>query len=297
MTHILKSDSLELHVDAPLEGYQFTRFDWTGKITQVWYRGIPLTKLEVPGKGDQRLLGRGFYNEFGIDEGLGFADANAGEWFHKIGVGALKKEGEEYQFSYPYELRPAQFKIEASPEQLIVHCGGEEIRGYAYALTKSIRVTEGGFKLDYVLRNTGSQPIITDEYVHNFLGFAAEDICADYRLNFPFILRPGTLGAVVNGERVVQIERGNVGFRGTPKDQFFYSELSANNPVEASWELTNNKLGIAVRETGDFQTSKINLWGWQHVVSPELFMDIKLLPGNTLRWSRSYGCYDPQNGR
>ena len=46
--------------------------------------------------------------------------------------------------------------------------------------------------------------------------------------------------------------------------------------------------GIGLRETGSFPTSAINLWGWCHVISPELFIEINLEPGNAMEWSRQY---------
>ena len=35
MAHILKNENLELHIDTPFENYNFSRFDWTGKIIKV----------------------------------------------------------------------------------------------------------------------------------------------------------------------------------------------------------------------------------------------------------------------
>jgi hypothetical protein len=295
MAHVLSNDLLELHIDDPTEGYQFTRFDWTGKITQVLHRGIPLTRSEDPAAGDEKVLGKGFYNEFGIDGGLGFADAQTGEWFHKIGVGLLQKEGDAYQFTYPYPLKPASFRTDASEKRVEFRCWGTEVRGYAYELTKSIRLMDRGFRIDYALENTGSKPIRTDEYVHNFLGFGQENIAPTYRLTFPFTLRPGESGAVVNPGKLLKLEDNTVRFQGKPRDQFFFSALSADQQVMARWELVHASLGVGIRETGDFTTPKVNLWGWQHVVSPELFISLNVPPGEQKSWSREYEVFELGN--
>ena len=44
-------------------------------------------------------------------------------------------------------------------------------------------------------------------------------------------------------------------------------------------------------ETGSFQTNRINLWGWKHVISPELYFDISIRPGQVAQWSRTYNVF------
>ena len=46
MTHILKNKNLEIQIDNPLENYNFSRFDWTGKIVSVKYKDILVSSLE-----------------------------------------------------------------------------------------------------------------------------------------------------------------------------------------------------------------------------------------------------------
>ena len=67
------------------------RFDQTGKISSLSFKGIPLTTNELPKVNDPKINGRGFYNEFDIVEPSGFREAQVGEWFHKIGVGTAAK--------------------------------------------------------------------------------------------------------------------------------------------------------------------------------------------------------------
>lgn len=42
---------------------------------------------------------KGFYNEFGIDTPIAYEETKEGGYFHKIGIGLLKKEEEQYWFS------------------------------------------------------------------------------------------------------------------------------------------------------------------------------------------------------
>ncbi len=112
MTQILKNKNLEIHIDGPLENYKGSRFDWTGKIVKVKFQNMELSGVESPDCENEHYLGKGFYNEFGIDYALGFEEAPIGGWFHKIGVGLLKKEDSLYHISKTYAVKPAEFKID-----------------------------------------------------------------------------------------------------------------------------------------------------------------------------------------
>ena len=47
MTHIIKNNTLEIAVDLPLENYEGSRFDWSGKISSVRFENLPLTTIAV----------------------------------------------------------------------------------------------------------------------------------------------------------------------------------------------------------------------------------------------------------
>ncbi len=46
MAHILKNKNLEIQIDFPSENYNFSRFDWTGKIVDVKFQNIQLSSVE-----------------------------------------------------------------------------------------------------------------------------------------------------------------------------------------------------------------------------------------------------------
>lgn len=288
MPHILKNSNLEIHFDFPEEGYAGSRFDWSGKITMVKFQGCPITSVERTDNEDSTYLGRGFYNEFGIDSALGFEDAEIGGWFHKIGVGLLKKENQEYLFHKAYQTQPALFNVSTTPIDITIHCTSEMVNGYAYVLNKKITLGERGWVIDYTLHNVGQRVIRTDEYVHNFMAINNESMGCDYILKFPFPLRPKRFGETLNTEQQVVIGSNEIGFRGTPNDQFFFSNLSGNETVGASWELQHLKHKVAIRAKADFNTDKVNLWGWKHVIAPELFFPISIPPDEVITWSRTY---------
>ena len=62
MTHIIKNNTLEIAVDLPLENYEGSRFDWSGKISSVRFENLPLTTIEDTESKDVDFLGKGLYN-------------------------------------------------------------------------------------------------------------------------------------------------------------------------------------------------------------------------------------------
>jgi hypothetical protein len=152
-------------------------------------------------------------------------------------------------------------------------------------------LNENGFAIHYLLENTGDKPIVTDEYCHNFLAIDNDWMNANYKLKFSFRLKPELFEESVNRGQKVEIGENEISFNGTPKDPFFFSHLSGRKSVRAAWELVNTQRQIGIRETGSFETDKINLWGWKHVISPELFYKITLKPGQKTEWSRTYDLF------
>lgn len=288
MPHILKNKNLQIIIDLPDENYNFSRFDWTGKIVDVKFQNIQLAGVERTDCDNENFFGKGFYNEFGIETALGFKEADIGGWFHKIGVGLLKKDSSQYLFTKKYEVKPAEFKIIADTNKISIHCKSALKNGYAYILRKEILLLDNGFTISYNLQNTGEKNISTDEYAHNFMAINKDLIGSDYTLKFPFQLQSNLFNEIVNPEQKVDISQNNVTFNGTPTEPFFFSNLIGDKRLDAEWELINLKNNIGIRETGNFKTNKVNLWGWKHVISPELFYHIFIEPGQSSHWFRTY---------
>ncbi|MEM9326940.1 MAG: hypothetical protein AAGA85_14835 [Bacteroidota bacterium] len=290
MAIILKNERVVLHVDLPEESYRQPRFDWTGKITRVTFEGTPVTGFELR-KGANEEYGQGFYNEFGIKTAIGFEEVDEGGWFHKIGVGLLQKQGPKYQFHVPHVTRPAAFEVKADDHQIGITCRSEVHEGYAYELRKTIRLTEDGFDIDYRLDNVGKKAIVTEEYCHNFLAIDKKPMGADYQLSFPFELMPDQFDETLNPKEVVRFAAQALSFNKKPKGAFFFSNLSGGKHVHAHWTLEQRESRLGISETGNFQTSSINLWGMGHVISPELFISINVAPGMSQSWTRAFDMF------
>ena len=292
MPHVLKNNQLEIYIDFPQENYQKARFDWTGKIVKVAFKKKTISGSEFLEPNDGDFGGVGFCNEFGIESPIGFEEIEIGDWFHKIGVGLLQKNSDVYTFHKNYKIKPCEFEVEIKPNSVFIQCISQKTNGYSYVLEKEIKLLENGFLINYSFRNTGDKTIRTDEYNHNFIAIGNDCIGKDYQLKFPFFVKPELFEETVNPEGKAIIGDRDLNFSDSPKEAFFFSNLSGGESVDASWELFHEKTKIGIREIGDFQTNKINLWGCVHTVCPELFFDILVVSGEELNWSRKYELFE-----
>jgi hypothetical protein len=171
--------------DAKNGFYTTTRFDWSGAIGRLKYKGheyygIWFSKItdiydfgyEGPNKdvisADFTAM-VGPAEEFGA---LGYNDVPAGGLFVKPGVGVLKRDEMNYNHSRPYvianggkwDVKTARGSVE------FTHTLSEPSIGFGYVYTKVVRLTPGKpqMTISHVMRNTGSKPIATNVYNHNF---------------------------------------------------------------------------------------------------------------------------------
>lgn len=288
MTYYLSSKNVSLQVDHPLKNYQGSRFDYTGKIISVKFKGVEIAGIERKQPENTNNLGRGFYNEFGMENPVGYEEAKPGDWFHKIGIGLLQRDENPYSFLKNYPIKPAHFEIEESESCLKISCIGGLISDYAYQLNKEIKVLENGFEIKSQLKNTGNKTIKTNEYNHNFIGINNEPIDENICLNLPFSPKQEEFFENVDPEKLICIKGNMIELAKSPTKDFFLGKINGSQKAQTNWELTHKKLKIGISEIGDFKLQKFNLWGCNHVISPEIFFEVNLAPNQAISWSRKY---------
>ena len=283
---------MEIEIDLPGTNYRFSRFDWSGNIVNAWYKGHLFAGRESLDRSKDSFMGRGFYNEFGIQAPLGYKELPMGSWCHKIGVGLIRKEAEDYHFLSAYELQAIPYQIDQNQQELKLQCQSSLVEGYGYRLEKTIALKKDGFEIHYLLENTGTKDIQTSEYNHNFISIEKKPINQDYILNFSFEIEPQGFDEFVNPENKLLVEQRRIRFTDEPSKEFFISNISGGRSVKAQWTLEHERLKLGLRETANFMTEAINLWGTKHVISPELFVVIDIAPGEQQRWTRSYDFFE-----
>ncbi len=289
MGYRLSNDRLNVDI-AGTDAYRGTRFDRTGFITQVQmkesYHTFCVPESLLPGHGTG---GTGICNEFGLFQPVGYREAKAGEAFPKLGVGLLTRQNmDAYSFDKPYPVVPFEVDVEYRQDRISYVVHPKDCRGYAARLEKTISIRDATLTIDYRLLNTGSKKIETGEYAHNFFGIDRYSIGPEYILRFPFPVRlePSALADMPDFMSVAGHE---MRWLRVPNREFYFrlpGYESEHRPF--CWELVHLPSGAGVREVSRFPVSMMALWGLSHVVSPEVFIDIRLPPGGLLEWSRVY---------
>lgn len=292
MSISLKNLLLELEIQEPGKRYSGSRFDWTGQISQIIYKEKhTFCTNETTNHSLTNELGRGLYNEFGIDLPFGYDDCAVNSEFPKIGIGFLRKDdNSDYNFFRPYSIFPAIFSTVQNKNAVVFNCKTKTYNGYGYNLIKEIVLKGHEFSINYKLFNSGTKPIITNEYIHNFLAINYRLIDKSYSLYFSAQLQ--TNGEVVNPEEKIQFNHQTINFESAINKEFFFSNIIPPATNDISWKLQNHIDKIGISESCNFSPQKVNLWGQSHVVSPEIFFKINLEPGESIEWQRNYEVFE-----
>ena len=284
---ILRSGRLEVEIAQPGSVYSGTRFDWSGFVTQVTLDSshtFCVPEDYHPGKGTG---GIGLCNEFGIDLPVGFSDTQPGDCFPKLGIGLLTRlDKPDYSFWYPHQIaRSFPIQEESGPNSATFTVQPIDCRGYAARLTKTLSVSANHLTIQYTLENTGSRPILTNEYVHNFVGIDKQTIGPDYVLRFPQAVELESTSAMT---AILNTSGSEMTLHSMPQTPFYCRLTGLARSNQPQWTLVHTPSGLTISESVDFAPSRIAIWGTTHVISVEVFHDINLAPGKSTRWQRQY---------
>lgn len=294
MSFKISNDKLVVLFDEPGAVYKGSRFDWGSQLTQIiWENKHTFCGVETTYNSLNTITGKGLCCEFGIDQPIGFDDCLVGELFPKIGIGMLTRNSiEPYIFSKLYQVLPATFIINPISESVIsIICIAGDYRGFSYSLEKRYELINSSILINYQLENTGTKMMTTNEYCHNFISINNLPINQDYKLIFPQIINQDAIIENVNPDKVVNFNENHLTWNNEPASDFFFSGLTGKNEKINSWSIENNKAGVGITESCSFIPDHCNLWGKRHVISPELFFNISIKPGEDVQWQRKYELY------
>ncbi len=191
--------------DAKNGFYTTTRFDWSGAIGSLKYKGheyygIWFSKItdiydfgyEGPSKdvisADFTAM-VGPAEEFGA---VGHDDVPAGGLFVKPGIGVLKRDEMNYNHSRPYVIaNGGKWDVKTSRDAVeFTHTLSEPSINFGYIYTKVVRLTPGKpqMTISHVMRNTGAKPIVTNVYNHNFTTIDMQPTGPDVEITVPWTM-------------------------------------------------------------------------------------------------------------
>lgn len=290
--HTLKNDRIAFTVYLPDEKagfYRGTRFDWSGVLGRVEFGGHkvfgPWKDTHNPANNDDIL---GPVEEFGMQAPLGYDEAKEGDTFLKIGVGELVKPKEEkYRFWNNYAIKHAgTWEVTKSGTDVEFKQALLTATGYGYRYTKKVVLEPAGFRIHHELTNTGTKPIDTDQYNHNFFNVDGDTVGPNYRFYFP-----APINVPAPKERFAEV----VGINGKglkftkPLDKgSVWAELEGLAGERGTITLRHAATGLSVQVTGDTPFEKVNFWGMATTICPEPFIRIRLKSGESKTWSYVY---------
>jgi hypothetical protein len=275
--------------------YRGTRFDWSGAISSLQFKGH-----EYFGKWFDRYDPKihdaimGPVEEFLTNGmGLGYEEAKPGESFVKIGVGAIRKPEEPAfrQFA-TYDITDnGKWTINKAADFVEFTQELSDTLGYAYIYKKTVRLAPGKpeMALEHSLRNTGKKAISTSVYEHNFYMLDRQPAGPGYIVRFPFEVHPQADlqgAAEARGKSFTYL-------RELQEGQSVFTEMTGfgDTPRDYDIRVENRKAGIGVRQTSDRPIAKLVFWSIRTTVCPEAFIDLKLEPGREAKWRIDYEFY------
>lgn len=282
----IKSTRLSVEFASLGAFYTGSRFDWTGFITAITLDGkhpFCVDESLVPGVGTG---GKGLCNEFGIYEPIGYDEAKVGECFPKLGVGLLtRRSTEEYRFFEPYPISPFDVHITTKPDSIIFETQPKPCNGYAVLLKKTLTVNDNHMVVDYYLENTGDKTLHTTEYIHNFVSVDHKGTRTQNELTFSFDLKGDSI------PEVFDVKGNTIGFKANPEKEFYWAPQGHQGQSSCWWKLIDKETGVGLKESCNFPPQRAAIWGKGHVISPEVFIELLVKPGEAKRWTRSYEFY------
>jgi hypothetical protein len=289
-------------VDSEKGFYRGTRFDQSGVIGSLtlgrqnfygpWFDRVSPDVMDytytpegIVGGPDSAISGP--VEEFAP---IGFEEAAPGGSFLKIGVGILKKpDAKPYDHYRIYQILDAGRRSVRTTKSSITFT--QDIAG-RLRYTKTLRLIPGQpqMRIEHILVNTGSTPIITSVYDHNFLKLSPGN--ADIAVTLPFPVTPD----IAPDPGMVRIDGNSIIYVRPLVDKERASFLITgfgNSAQDYDIKAEDTKTGAAVHVTADQPLTKMNLWSVRSVMAVEPYIGIELAPGATKRWTYTYSYKAP----
>jgi hypothetical protein len=287
--------------------YRSTRFDWSGAIYSLQYKGhefygtwfdrIDPKVINWVHQGPEIVSGpcsalAGPVNEFATP--LGWNQAKPGGTFIKIGVGVLRKTGEDYNRYVPYDvLDPGKWSVKKESDSIEFSQElSDPASGYGYLYRKVVRLANGKpeMVIDHSLKNTGRRAIQSSVYNHNFVVLDHQPPGPDFTFRLPFQIQanrqPNPELAAVRGNQIVFM-RPLAG-----EDQVAVPiQGYGDSAKDAEIIIENKKVGAGVRITGDRPLVRDLLWSIRTVLAIEPYIAIDIQPGGEFTWKDMFEYY------
>ena len=277
--------------DAENGYYRGSRFDWSGIVSNLDYRGHTFYGQWFP-KYNPRLheAVMGPVEDF---LPVGFDETNTEKSFLKIGIGVLSKaDTSRYSIVTPYEIiNPGIWKIKKEANTIkFLQMLSDTLYSYRYIKTITLIQGKPEMVIDHSLKNTGKRTIETSVYNHNFFMLDQQITGPGFTITFPFNLtseggKPELAG--IAGNRIIFNKEL------AKNEHVYYTSLTGYSDSVKDYDIKveNEASGAGARITSDRPLSKLAFWSASTTVCPEPYIHIKINPGESFSWKIFYNYY------
>ena len=282
--------------DAKNGYYRGSRFDWAGVVPCLAYKGHtyfgvwfphydPLLHDAITGPVEEFRTA----DDNADANAWGYPHAQPGEPFVKLGVGVLRRTDDTpYMFAKAYPLIDGgtwTTHTRRDRATFTHHLKGPS--GFAYVYTKVLKLEKNQpvLVLEHALKNTGTAPIETDVYDHDFYMIDNAPTGPDMVVRFPFTptASPEFKNARIDGKQLVYDRELQSGESAAGALTGYSSQAS-----DYDFIIENRKTGAGVEQTGDLPISRLYFWSIRTTLCPEAYVHIKVAPGQTAHWTIRY---------
>ena len=283
--------------DATNGYYRASRFDWSGVVGCLTYKGHnyfgmwfpkydPMHHDSITGPVEEFRAADG-------DNAPGYDKAKPGETFFKPGIGTLRRIDERpFNIGAPYPLVDGgKWQVHPGKRQVSFRQDLHTQIGISYVYKKKLELApkEPVLSIEHELKNTGTDTMDMQVYDHDFFMIDGTPTGPDMVVRFPFTPktdRPLTSGASIAGNQIVYSQELQSRQSAAGAITGFSDQLS-----DSDFVLENTKTGVGVEETGSLPLSRVFFWSIRTTICPEAYVHIKVAPGETARWTIRYRFY------
>lgn len=263
--------------------YDRTRWCHTGFIQDVWCKGIKFSEYERNRHGEQLTSeGGGLCCQFVPISPEG---AIPGKLTLLPGVGSgIYQVPNEAQDRLDIKEH-FDIKVSYTADRAVFETQTPTVDGFAYSETREIKLVGSEIIEKVTFTNNGEREIHTQEYCHNFLSLAGEEISPDYTLEFPAAAPPEDF----QSNAMIYRDNHFTFLRHPDKACYFDDKINIKSCDEYFWIMKTKKSKAFCYEKVDFTPARVSVWSDYYTLCPEIFVAIDLAPGETTSWQRTWG--------
>ena len=279
--------------------YRGSRFDWSGLIGCLqlnghtffgeWFNKYdPEITDAVTGPAEEF---RHPTSELGYDEAAPAEDGKPGGTFLKIGVGTLRRlDDKPYSFFRAYPIVDhGTWTVKTRKDSITFRQVLRTDLGYGYVYEKTLRLDGRShlLTLTHSLRNTGTRPLETAVYNHDFFMLDGAPTGPGMELRLPFAPvpdKPLPESAQIDGSTIrvvapLEVRRGLGAY---------ITGFSPDKVSDFDFTFEDKLHGLSVRETADAPLTKMYLWATPKTFCPEGYIAIHVAPHAEQHWTLKY---------